>query len=82
MDFSSMDKQILWKSMGTSNGLVTHILQNMFFCVQQLRVSITLNTVFAHSLTCDISVCKLGDRAEHAQGKYSRASLVSKVISK
>jgi len=28
---------LLWKSMGTSNCLVTHILQNIFFYVQQKK---------------------------------------------
>ncbi len=27
----------IWKSMATVNCLVTHILQNIFFCVQQLK---------------------------------------------
>ncbi len=30
-------KKILWNSMGTKNCLVTHILHNMFFCVQQKK---------------------------------------------
>ncbi len=34
IDFHSMEN-ILWKSMGTSNCLVIHIIQNIFFCVQQ-----------------------------------------------
>ncbi len=32
-DFDSRKKNI-WKSVGTSNCLVTHILQNILFCVQ------------------------------------------------
>jgi len=30
-------KEILWKSMGSINSLVTHILQNILFCVQQKK---------------------------------------------
>jgi len=29
------ESRILWKSMATVNCLVTNILQNIFFCVQQ-----------------------------------------------
>ncbi len=37
IDFHSMEKKILWKSMATVNCLVTNILQNIFFCVQQKK---------------------------------------------
>jgi len=37
VDFHSWKKKILWKSMGVVNCLVTHILQNIFFCVQQKK---------------------------------------------
>ncbi len=30
-------EKMLWKSMATSNSLVTNILQNIFFCVQQMK---------------------------------------------
>ncbi len=33
IDFHSMEKKILWKSLGTKNYLVANILQNIFFCV-------------------------------------------------
>ncbi len=36
IDIHSMGK-ILWKSMATVNFLVTNILQNTFFCVQQKK---------------------------------------------
>jgi len=31
------NKYYEWMSMGTRKGLVAHILQNMIFCVQQMR---------------------------------------------
>ncbi len=31
------EKKILWKSMATINCLLTNILQNIFFCVQQKK---------------------------------------------
>ncbi len=37
IDFYSIFFPILWKSMATVNCLVTNILQNTFFCVQQLK---------------------------------------------
>ncbi len=37
IDYHSMEKNMLWKSMGTRNCLVTHILQNNFLCVQQKK---------------------------------------------
>jgi len=36
IDFNSIFSQ-LWKSMGSINCLVTDILQNIFFCVQQKK---------------------------------------------
>ncbi len=35
IDFHSRKKKILWKSMVPQNGSVSHILQNIFLCVQQ-----------------------------------------------
>ncbi len=38
IDIYSMEKKkILWKSMATVNCSVTHIFQNIFFCVQQKK---------------------------------------------
>ncbi len=34
----STDFQILWKAMATSNCLVTQIIQNIFFCVEQKKL--------------------------------------------
>jgi len=36
IDFHSR-KKILWKLMATVNCLVTNIIQNIFFCVQQKK---------------------------------------------
>jgi len=37
IDFQSILFFILRKSMGSINGLVTHILQNIFYCVEQKK---------------------------------------------
>jgi len=37
IDSHSILPPILWKSMWSSNCLVTHILQNILFCVQQKK---------------------------------------------
>ncbi len=36
----------IWNSMGTINGLVKHILQSVFFCVQQKKLNFTLKLNF------------------------------------
>ncbi len=41
IDFYSVGEKILWKSMDTVICLVTNILQNIFFCVQQKKESHT-----------------------------------------
>jgi len=38
IDFNCREKKILWKSMGSINCLVTGILQNIFFSVQQKEI--------------------------------------------
>jgi len=37
IEFLSRKKKKLWKSMATVNCLITNILQNVFFCVQQKK---------------------------------------------
>ncbi len=43
IDFHSMEKKIVWKSIGTINCLVTSILQNVFIFVQQKEEILAVN---------------------------------------
>ncbi len=39
-DSYRMERKILWKSVGTRKCLVTNILQNIFFCVDQKKINL------------------------------------------
>jgi len=47
MELFSVNKKIVWKSVGSINCLVTDILQSIFFCVQQKKEIQEMMTVFS-----------------------------------